>query len=179
MMAALPNNLEASLKLRPGIRYVGEVGVPTLPWHAKGFANRNGVQAEIGVAGCIGRYPQKIETTITHPRRYSGSQRATILLADEERQIRAEVRDQCCGPALFAPAIGRGTPLGVGMRERVQQLHGVFDIESAPGRGTTVRAVLSNSHEYASSSADGEALEQLKIAKVPPRSEAKRAGSDG
>jgi glucose-6-phosphate-specific signal transduction histidine kinase len=40
---------------------------------------------------------------------------------------------------------GWSVPLGVGilgMRERVKQLDGSFEMDSAPGRGTTVRVSL-------------------------------------
>jgi signal transduction histidine kinase len=106
----------------------------------------------------------------------------TIRLAREEGHIRAEVRDEGCGLALPAPTPGWDAPPGVGiagMRERVKQLHGVFEIESAPGHGTTVRAILPIRHEDASSTAAGEAHKEQTIAKEPPRSKAKPAGSDG
>jgi two-component system, NarL family, sensor kinase len=176
-----------SYLMHPPMLDEGGLGL-ALRWYARGFADRSGIQAEIEVADDFGRYPQEIETTIfrvvqealTNVHRYSGSQTVTIRLAREEGQIRAEVRDEGSGLALPPPAPGRDVrPLGVGiagMRERVMQLHGVFEIESAPGSGTTVRATLPIPHEDASSTAAGEVSQELTIAMEPQRSKEKGAG---
>ena len=156
-----------SYLMHPPMLDEGGLGL-ALQWYVRGFSERSGIQAQVEVAENFGRYPQEIETTIfrvvqealTNVHRYSGSRTVAIRLAREDGQIRAEVRDQGCGLALPAPATGWDAPLGVGiagMRERVKQLHGAFEIESAPGRGTTVRAILPIPHEDASSTAAGEA----------------------
>lgn len=126
---------------------------PALRWYARGFAERSGIKTTVDVAENFERQSQDIETTVfrivqealTNVHRYSGSRTAAIHLARENGHIRAEVRDEGCGLALAGPLGGRQTPLGVGiagMRERVKQLNGIFEIESAPGVGTTVRAML-------------------------------------
>jgi PAS domain S-box-containing protein len=141
-----------SYLMHPPMLDEGGLGL-ALQWYARGFSERSGIQAKVEVADEFGRYPQEIETTVfrvvqealTNVHRYSGSRTVTIRLERDEGQIRTEVRDEGCGVALPGPAISRGAPLGVGiagMRERVKQLDGVFEVESAPGRGTTVRAVL-------------------------------------
>jgi len=158
-----------------------------LRWYARGFSERSDIQAEVEVTDDFGRYPQEIETTIfrivqeslTNVHRYSGSRTVTIRLLREEGQIRAEVQDEGCGLAPAAPVTGWGAPLGVGiagMRERVKQLHGVFEIESAPGRGTTVRAVLPIPRRDASSRTVGEGPEELEMTNEPQKSKGKRAG---
>jgi len=124
-----------------------------LRWYADGFAKRSGIQVRVEVPEDFGRHSQEIETTVfrivqealTNVHRYSGSRTARIRLAAKNGEIRAEVRDEGCGlpPANQLP--GSRAPLGVGIasiRERVKQLNGVFEIESAPGRGTTVRVTL-------------------------------------
>jgi signal transduction histidine kinase len=53
-----------------------------------------------------------------------------------------EVIDRGVGMALPSAATGWNSPLGIGiagMRERVKQLGGVFEIQSEPGHGTTIR----------------------------------------
>ncbi|HXJ17137.1 MAG TPA: PAS domain-containing protein, partial [Candidatus Polarisedimenticolia bacterium] len=126
---------------------------PALRWYAKGFSERSGIQVEIEIPENIGRASQEIETTVfrivqealTNVHRYSGSRTAKICLMREGGQIRAEVRDEGCGIAMPSHAGGAPPQTGVGiagMRERVKQLNGVFEVESAPGRGTTVRAIL-------------------------------------
>jgi len=131
-----------------------EVGLAsTLQWYAKGFAERSGIEVSVDVPENFGRYSQEIEMTLfrvvqealTNAHRYSGSPTARIRLAIEEGQIRAEVQDQGCGMQLASPVRSAHAPLGVGiagMRERIRQLNGIFEIESDPGKGTTVRAVL-------------------------------------
>jgi two-component system, NarL family, sensor kinase len=126
---------------------------PALRWYARGFAERSGIKTTIDVAENFERQSQDIETTVfrivqealTNVHRYSGSRTASIRVARENGHIRAEVRDEGCGLALARPLGGRQTPLGVGiagMRERVKQLNGSFELESTPGVGTTVRAIL-------------------------------------
>jgi len=124
-----------------------------LRWYADGFAKRSGIQVCVEVPQDFGRHSQEIETTVfrivqealTNVHRYSGSRTATIRLEAAKGKIRAEVRDEGCGLPSVAQVAGSRTPLGVGiasMRERVKQLNGIFEIESAPGRGTTVRVML-------------------------------------
>ena len=126
---------------------------PALRWYARGFADRSKLAVTVDIAENFGRLPQEIETTVfrvvqealTNVHRYSGSATARIRIWRDDRQLHAEVQDEGCG--LTIAGVGRGShaPPGVGiagMRERVQQLNGAFDIESVPGKGTTVRATL-------------------------------------
>ncbi len=126
---------------------------PALRWYARGFSERSGIKVRVDVAEAIGRYAHEIEITIfrivqealTNVHRYSGSRTAIICLARENGHIRAEIQDQGCGLQFLASPAGRFVMPGVGiagMRERVEQLKGTFEIESIPGRGTTVRALL-------------------------------------
>jgi len=124
---------------------------PTLEWYARGFSDRSNIQATVEVDHGLGRFSQQIETTVfrivqealTNVHRYSGSHTVTIRVARQDGQVLVEVSDQGCGLHSIRP--GRKARLGVGiagMRERVKQLNGVFEMESRPGHGTTVRAVL-------------------------------------
>jgi PAS domain S-box-containing protein len=124
---------------------------PTLQWYSRGFSERSEIETSIEVSHDLGRLPQQVETTVfrivqealTNVHRYSGSRTATIRLSRIEGEVCVEIQDQGCGLQPLAP--GRNTRLGVGiagMRERVKQLNGTFEIESVAGRGTRVRAVL-------------------------------------
>ncbi len=126
---------------------------PALRWYARGFSERIGIQVRVEVAEATGRYAREIEMTIfrlvqealTNVYRYSGSPTAIICIARENEHIRAEVQDEGCGLKSPATNADRCLVPGVGitgMRERVERLKGTFEIESVPGRGTTVRAVL-------------------------------------
>jgi signal transduction histidine kinase len=124
-----------------------------LQWYAKGFAQRSGIEVSVEVPEDFGRHSQEIETTVfrivqealTNAHLHSGSRTAKIRLGYQNGQIRAEEQDHGRG----IPAIGAGgdspLPRGVGiagMRERVKQLGGTLEIESGPGLGTTIRAIL-------------------------------------
>jgi signal transduction histidine kinase len=124
---------------------------PTLQWYARGFSERSDIETIVEVSRDLGRLPQQIETTVfrivqeafTNLHRYSGSRTATIRLSRKEGEVCVEIQDQGCGLRPLEP--GRNSRLGVGiagMRERVKQLNGTFEIESVAGQGTTVRAVL-------------------------------------
>jgi signal transduction histidine kinase len=126
---------------------------PTLRWYARGFSERSGIRTIVRSAEPFGRYSQEIETTVfrvvqealTNVHRYSGSATAEIRIAQQDSQLLVEIRDH--GRSLASP---KGKPrrraeLGVGisgMRERVRQLDGTFELHSALGHGTTVRALL-------------------------------------
>lgn len=121
-----------------------------LSWYTKGFAERSGITTQLDISESFQRFSQDIETTVfrivqealTNVHRYSGSRSAAVQLWHEGANLHVEIRDQGCG---FPPAAERRTEMGVGisgMRERVKQLNGVFEISSVPGKGTTVRAIL-------------------------------------
>lgn len=123
-----------------------------LRWYARGFSERSKIEVAVDVAEDFGRLPQELEMTIfrlvqealTNVHRYSGSRTARIRLARENCEIRAEVIDAGCGLARpLRPNSGATDGVGIaGMRERVHELGGIFEIETAPGRGTTIRAVF-------------------------------------
>jgi signal transduction histidine kinase len=73
--------------------------------------------------------------------RHAQAQRVEVTLQQDERHVTLRIADDGRG---FDPEAPRsGTHLGLwSMRERVEQLGGQFEIESAPGRGTTVRALI-------------------------------------
>lgn len=129
-----------------------EAGLPSaIRWYARGFSDRSNIAVDIDIPTTLGRLPREIETAIfrliqeslTNVYRYSGSRNARILLAHDGPYLRVEVSD--AGRGLSSSAGRRADCSGVGiaaMRERVHELQGVFEIQSAPGRGTTVRALL-------------------------------------
>lgn len=141
---------------------------PALRWFARGFAERSGIGVQVDIPENLPRQSQEIETTIfrivqealTNVHRYSGSRTAHICVACQNGDIRAEVRDQGCGVALARLHVNGYSPLGVGiagMRERVKQLNGVFELESTAGKGTTVRVTLPTNPHVAQSPTGGDA----------------------
>lgn len=82
---------------------------------------------------------------ITNAIRHAGARRIRVSLACEGSSLRLEIADDGVGfdfPAMRARA-AQGASLGLlSMEERVQILGGEFDIQSAPSRGTCVRATI-------------------------------------
>lgn len=124
-----------------------------LRWYVTGFTDRSGIDVILEMDDHVGRQSQDVETTLfrmvqealTNVHRYSGSRKAWIRIMRERGTIRAEVRDEGRGLRVDSKALTKAAPLGVGisgMRERVEQLGGTFELESSPGRGTTLRATL-------------------------------------
>jgi signal transduction histidine kinase len=78
-----------------------------------------------------------VSEALTNVLKYARAATATIRLAPREGSLVVEVTDDGFGGA--APSEGSG--LG-GLRDRVEALDGTFELESPPGAGTLVRAVL-------------------------------------
>ncbi len=78
------------------------------------------------------------QEALTNVLRHSGAARVTVMLAPRDDALLLSVIDDGRG---FDPGTTGGLGL-VAMRERVQHLGGTFDIETVPGAGTCVRAVL-------------------------------------
>ncbi|RZU02419.1 histidine kinase [Rivibacter subsaxonicus] len=85
---------------------------------------------------CLFRVAQEAMSNAT---RHGQASAVTVLLSSRDRGLQLAVADNGSG---FDPAQSRErASLGLAsMRERVRLLHGVLDIESTPGRGTTVIA---------------------------------------
>jgi PAS domain S-box-containing protein len=131
---------------------------PALHWYARGFSERSGIDAHLEMDEGFGRLPRDTEIAIfrivqealTNVHRHSGSRDAIIRVACSGSDVRVEVEDHGRGmPLLSGPAGSSDVQLGVGtagMRERVAQLDGRFEINSVPSQGTVVSAVLPAPH---------------------------------
>jgi PAS domain S-box-containing protein len=126
-----------------------------LPWYVSGFCERSGIDIRVEIPEDFGRLPPEQEMTIfrlvqeclSNIRRHSGSRWGRIRLERSGDSAVLEVTDSGCG--MVASAVDAGAHslarcgVGIsGMRERVKQFHGSFEIKSAPEQGTTVRVVL-------------------------------------
>ncbi len=132
-----------------------EVGLLfALRWYVDGFITRTEKIVRLDVPESLERLQPEIETTIfrvvqealSNIHRHSGSRRAWIRLAVAAGRLELTVRDEGRGGAPAMPGIPSlgGPILGVGiagMRERLRQLNGTFEIESGP-HGTTVHASI-------------------------------------
>ncbi len=129
-----------------------EIGLlSAVRWFVKGFAKRSGVRVATDLRE-IGRLPGPIETALfrvvqealTNVHRHASVVAATLSLVETADVVVLEIHDSGRGRRDQSPP-QTGTPppeaLGVGvqgMRERIRQLGGTFDIDFAD-TGTTVR----------------------------------------
>ncbi len=128
--------------------------VSAVRWFLDGFAQRSGIEVSFHASEGFERLPEQIELTLfrivqeclSNIHRSSGSKTADIRLVREKRSVRLEVSDQGEGiPEKVLTEFNRsGASTGVGlsgMRERVRQLRGTFQIE--PGSpGTRIWVML-------------------------------------
>jgi PAS domain S-box-containing protein len=124
-------------------------------WYLNGFAQRSSIQSNLQIDPGFDRLPIDVELalfrvlqeSLTNVHRHSGSSTVDISLAKQEGKAVLEIRDQGKG---LPTAMGEGLRsdlLGVagvglrGMRERMLQIGGTFDVVSGPS-GTTVKATV-------------------------------------
>lgn len=107
----------------------------------------HGVRTEVAVDGSWGKVEPRDEVTIlrcvqegiANIRKHSSASNAWIALRQSGSTLTVSIRDDGVG---FVPAWG-GEGFGLaGMRERIAQAHGTFDVDSAPGNGTNLTVTL-------------------------------------
>jgi signal transduction histidine kinase len=146
----LGNLHRLAMNLRPAsLDYVGLVAA--LHQHIEAISDQYGLVAQLEATGLDERLSPELETAIyrivqealTNTVRHSRATRVDVLLQRDKRQLVVLVEDNGVG---FEPdAASSGERLGlVGMRERVEMLGGRLTVESRPGTGTTVRAIIPN-----------------------------------
>jgi signal transduction histidine kinase len=80
-----------------------------------------------------------VQEALTNATKHGQAKRAVVEVHEDERNVRVAVRDDGHGFDPVDKSAGFGLP---GMRERAELLGGALTIESAPGKGTTVLALL-------------------------------------
>lgn len=144
---AIQSNLhQLAVDLRPAS--LDHLGLITALQQLVGdFSRQYGIRAELEAVGLHAeRLPIEVETTLyrivqeslTNVALHAQATRVDVLLSKRDRHVVAVVEDNGIG---FTPvSYGMENHLGLfGMSERVEMLGGEFAIESAPGKGTTVR----------------------------------------
>jgi PAS domain S-box-containing protein len=124
-----------------------------LHWFVEGFGQRSGIDVKLELAPELGRLSKEMEIAIfrlvqeslANVHRHSGSKTAQVRVGREAQKVTLEICDQGRGlsaeggTAASEPAVpGVGIQ---GMRERVRQLGGKFEIQSRQG-STVVRAAI-------------------------------------
>jgi len=128
-----------------------EVGLSSaLRLFLEGFEERSKIKVNLDIPGNLERLPPELETAIfrvvqeclTNIHRHSGSRVAAIRVTRDGKEVRVEVRDQGKGMPSAGNGSDRKVGVGIqGMRERIKQFGGRFEILSNK-KGTTVVAVI-------------------------------------
>jgi signal transduction histidine kinase len=121
-------------------------------WFVSGFAQRSGIPVALDLPPDLPRLPEAIEIalfrvlqeSLTNVHRHSHAASAEIDVQADAERITIEIRDH--GEGIPEDVLRRidsdGTGMGVGlagMRERIHELRGDFEITSSK-KGTTIRA---------------------------------------
>jgi signal transduction histidine kinase len=122
---------------------------PALQWYVEGFTKRSGIRVQLKLRE-FDRLPGEIELalfrvvqeSLTNVHRHAATARASIRLTGSSHGVTLEVQDRGRGlrddvkeAAVPSEVLGVGIQ---GMRERIRQLGGTFEV-AFTDRGTTVR----------------------------------------
>lgn len=117
--------------------------------YAEGFSERSGIRVTLDFPSGLGRFGEDVELvffriiqeSLTNIHRHSRSAAATIKLSSTQEEMILEVSDEGTGiPSGQSDFSQFGVGI-TGMRERVKELDGKFEIRSGT-RGTTVFAAI-------------------------------------
>lgn len=132
--------------LRP--RVLDDLGLSAAAeWLGRRLTDRTGIAFELDRPVQDVPLPAEVATTafrllqeaLTNVARHSRASRASLSMTLAQGALLLEVRDDGEGFDVEGGVDGFGL---LGMRERVASVGGRFELESAPGAGTTVRATL-------------------------------------
>ena len=146
MTELVDRNIQVVRNVAASLRPVAlDMGIqPALEWLIDDFAGHAGIAATLLVEDDTIALDEDSETTVfrivqeslTTVARHAGASQVTVTLDSTGEVCLVTVRDDGVG---FNPTRVCKTSLGLlGMRERVWMVGGDIEIDSAPGRGTTV-----------------------------------------
>jgi two-component system, NarL family, sensor kinase len=123
-------------------------------WYVEGFSERSEIEARLDISPDLPRLSKAVELTIfrvlqeslTNVHRHSGSKSVEITIRIQGADVYLEVRDH--GSGMKADVLRKfqetGSQVGVGlagMRQRVNELGGRFEIDSDK-HGTAIKVVI-------------------------------------
>ena len=123
-------------------------------WYVEGFAERSGIKVNLDLPSAMGRLPKDVEIALfrtmqealTNVHRHSGGSSVDIRVSIDSERVRLEIEDDGQGiPEMRLRRLledSAETGVGIaGMRERIRELGGEFQIESDP-TGTLVKVEI-------------------------------------
>jgi signal transduction histidine kinase len=136
---------DIALLLRPSM--LDDLGLmPALEWQAREVSRRSGVKITVTAENVSDSLPDEMRTCIyrvvqealQNVFRHSGAKSAVVTVHQYDGSLSLSVEDDGSG---FDPEKTRGLGM-LGMEERVRQLGGQFEVQSAPGKGTVLKVRL-------------------------------------
>jgi signal transduction histidine kinase len=136
---------DLALLLRPSM--LDDFGlVPALNWHAREMGKRTGLSVRIHASGDCDDLPEEhktcvyrlVQEALNNAARHAHARTLQVSVTNAGDRVSFSVQDDGVG---FDKRVVRGLGL-LGMEERVRRLGGMLNIESQPGRGTTISAEL-------------------------------------
>jgi signal transduction histidine kinase len=119
-------------------------------WYIEGFAKRSGIEIQVEIPNDLGRLDSEVELVLfrvlqeclTNIHRHSGSKAATVRIGADSQYGWLEVADRGKGipEEILESKLMSGVGIN-GMRERVEDLGGVLQVNSDQN-GATVEAVI-------------------------------------
>jgi signal transduction histidine kinase len=140
---------DIALLLRPPM--LDDLGlIPALEWQAREISRRSDMEVEVhseNVSEDLGDETKVtvyrlVQEALNNAATHASAKNAKVTVAQASDKITIEVTDDGHG---FNPERQRGMGI-LGMEERVRRLGGNLTIESAPGKGATVKAELPLHH---------------------------------
>jgi signal transduction histidine kinase len=140
---------DIALLLRPPM--LDDLGlIPALEWQAREISRRGDMEVEVhsqNVSEGLGDETKVtvyrlVQEALNNAATHASARNANVTVAQVSDKITIEITDDGHG---FDPKRQRGMGI-LGMEERVRRLGGTFTIESAPGKGATVKAELPLHH---------------------------------
>jgi len=135
--------------------------------HVLNWSAESGVTADLHTHGLrLGRLPAMVETTVyrvvqealTNVRKHAGASRVGLIVEWRFDELRVVVEDDGCGFDSANVPSEAGRRLGLlGMAERAKLVAGRLEIESVPGRGTTIYLAIPVASDGEERSPRGEA----------------------
>jgi signal transduction histidine kinase len=136
---------DISLLLRPSM--LDDLGlIPALEWQARETSRRTRIDVRVSAENVDDSLPDAIRTCVyrvaqealQNVARHSGASHAKVGVSQSDAVLSLTVEDNGSG---FNPRRTRGMGL-LGIEERVRQLKGRLEVQSEPGKGTTMRVTL-------------------------------------
>ena len=123
-----------------------------LQQYVEGLFDRSGLAVELQIDPALERLPREVEATVfrivqealTNVHRHANTKTSAVRISTASNGITIEIEDKGRGIPGFNSIDDPNVKLGVGiqgMRERVRQLRGSFDVQST-GAGTKIKVIL-------------------------------------